>query len=121
MLTGVIDDDVRMLESIGEWLTATGYEAHLFETAEAFLRDEARESVACIIADVGLLGLSGIELISVLQTRGRNIPTILITGQDTSEIERTCQEAGAFALRAKPFDPDEMIRLLQRATWQQSL
>jgi two-component system, LuxR family, response regulator FixJ len=118
MLIGVIDDDVRMLESIGEWLAATGYEAHVFETAEAFLRDEACESVACIIADVGLPGISGIELISALKARGRIIPIILITGRETSEIERTCWEAGAFALRAKPFDPTEMIRLLRRATSQ---
>jgi two-component system, LuxR family, response regulator FixJ len=116
MLIGVIDDDIHMLESIGEWLAATGYEAHLFETAEAFLRDEAWENVACIIADVGLPGISGIELISVLKARDRIIPIILITGRDTSEIERTCQEAGAFALRAKPFDPGEMIRLLRQAT-----
>jgi two-component system, LuxR family, response regulator FixJ len=116
MLIGVIDDDVRMLESIGEWLAATGYEAHLFETAEALLRDEACESVACVIADVGLPGISGIELISLLKARSRIIPVILITGRDTSELERTCQEAGAFALRAKPFDPNEMIGLLRRAT-----
>jgi two-component system, LuxR family, response regulator FixJ len=115
MLIGVIDDDVRMLESIGEWLAATGYEAHLFETAEAFLRDEASEGFVCVIADVGLPGTSGIELISVLKARGRIIPIILITGRETSEIERTCREAGAFALRAKPFDPSEMIRLLRRA------
>ena len=118
MLIGVIDDDVRMLESIGEWLAATGYEAHLFETAEAFLSDEACESVACVIADVGLPGISGIELISALKARGRIIPVILITGQDTSEIERTCQDAGAFTLRAKPFDPGEMIALLRLATSQ---
>jgi two-component system, LuxR family, response regulator FixJ len=119
MLIGVIDDDVRMLESVGEWLAAAGYEARLFETAEAFLRDEACESVACVIADVGLPGMSGIELISVLKARGRIIPVILITGRDTSELERTCLEAGAFALRAKPFDPDDMIGLLRRATLQQ--
>jgi two-component system, LuxR family, response regulator FixJ len=116
MLIGVIDDDVRMLESIGEWLAAAGYEAHLFETAEAFLRDEARESFACIISDVGLPGISGIELISVLKGRGRIIPIILITGRDTSEVEKACRGAGAFALRAKPFDPREMIGLLRRAT-----
>jgi FixJ family two-component response regulator len=119
MLIGVIDDDARMLESIGEWLAATGYQTRLFETAEAFLRDDACESVACIIADVGLPGISGIELISVLKARGRIIPIILITGRDTSELERTSLEAGAFALRAKPFCPDEMIRLLRRATSQQ--
>ena len=119
MLIGVIDDDVRMLESIGEWLAAAGYEAHLFETAGAFLLDDACEKVACIIADVGLPGISGIELIAVLKARGRIIPVILITGRDTSEIETTCRQAGAFALRAKPFDPSEMIRLLRRATSQQ--
>jgi FixJ family two-component response regulator len=121
MLIGVIDDDARMLESIGEWLAATGYEAHLFETAEAFLRDEARESVACIIADVGLPGISGIDLISLLKARGRIVPVILITGRDTSKIEKACRAAGAFALRAKPFDPSEMIGLLRQATSQQRL
>jgi FixJ family two-component response regulator len=116
MLIDVIDDDVHMLESIGEWLAATGYESHLFETAEAFLRDDASESVACIIADVGLPGMSGIDLISVLKARGRIIPVILITGRDTTELEKICEKAGAFALRAKPFDPGEMIGLLRRAT-----
>jgi FixJ family two-component response regulator len=116
MLIGVIDDDVGMLESIGEWLAATGFESCLFETAEAFLRDDASETVACIIADVGLPGISGIELISVLNARGRIVPTILITGRDTSEFERACLESGAFALCAKPFDPNKMIGLLRRAT-----
>jgi two-component system, LuxR family, response regulator FixJ len=118
MLIGVIDDDVRMLESVGEFLAATGYEAQLFETAEAFLRDDACKSVACLIADVGLPGISGIELISVLKARGRIIPIILITGRNTSELERACLEAGAFALCAKPFCPGEMIELLRQATSQ---
>jgi two-component system, LuxR family, response regulator FixJ len=118
MLIAVIDDDIRMLESIGEWLAATGYDAHLFETAEAFLRDDACESAACVIADIGLPGISGIELISVLRTRGRIIPVILITGRDITELDKTCREAGAFALCAKPFDPSEMIGLLRRATSQ---
>jgi two-component system, LuxR family, response regulator FixJ len=121
MLIGVIDDDVRMLESIGEWLAATGYEAHLFESAEAFLLDEAFARVACVIADVGLPGMNGIELISALKAKGWTIPIILITGRDTAEIKGACQEAGAFALRAKPFDPNEMIRLLRRATSLQGL
>jgi FixJ family two-component response regulator len=118
MVIGVIDDDVRMLESIGEWLAATGYEAHLFESAEAFLRSEAGGSVACIIADVGLPGMSAIDMISELRARDSIVPVILITGRDTSELEVSCQAAGAFALRAKPFDPREMLKLLRRATSQ---
>lgn len=120
MLIDVIDDDVRMLESFGEWLAATGYEARLFETAESFLLDEACENTACVISDVWLPGISGIELIYKLKARGRIIPVILITGRDTSEIDRTCQEAGAFAIRSKPFDPSDMITLLRLATSQES-
>jgi FixJ family two-component response regulator len=116
MLIGVIDDDARMLESIGEWLTASGYQTRLFETAEDFLGDDACESVACIIADVGLPGISGIELISVLKARGRTVPIILISGRNTTDLERRRLEAGAFALCAKPFETSEMIGLLRRAT-----
>jgi FixJ family two-component response regulator len=58
MLIGVIDDDVRMLESIGEWLAATGYEAHLFETAEALLRDEACEVLHVLLRMWDCLGLA---------------------------------------------------------------
>jgi FixJ family two-component response regulator len=118
MLIAVIDDDVPMLESIGEWLAANGYEAHLFQTAEAFLQHEVSESVACAIADVGLPGMNGMELIAALKARGRIIPVILITGRDTAALERTWREAGAFALLAKPFDPGQMFKLLRSATTQ---
>jgi FixJ family two-component response regulator len=116
MWIGVIDDDVRMLESIGEWLAASGYESCLFESAEAFLDSDAGGGSACVIADVGLPGMSGIELVIELKARSRLVPVILITGRDMVTLQRRCREAGAFAILAKPFDPAEMLRLLRLAT-----
>ena len=116
MLIGVVDDDVRMLEAIGELLAASGYEACLFESAEAFLQSDVGQGASCVISDLGMPGMSGIELVSELKARNRNLPVILITARKLTDVQRICHEAGAFAIIAKPFDPSETLALLRLAT-----
>ncbi|WP_158792863.1 response regulator transcription factor [Granulicella sp. L60] len=118
MLIGVVDDDVRVLEALDELLAATGHEACLFETAEAFLESEVGIGTACLISDVQLPGMNGFELVSELKARNRNLPVILITGLDAPEIQRMSKEAGALAVFAKPFDPTELLTFLRLATSQ---
>jgi FixJ family two-component response regulator len=116
MLVGVVDDDVRMLEAIGELLAASGYEACLFESAEAFLQSDLGEGVSCVISDFGMPGMSGVELVSELKVRNRNLPVILMTGRKLTDVQRICDKAGAFAIIAKPFEPSEALALLRSAT-----
>lgn len=111
----VVDDDTRMLESVDDLLASAGYTAKLFSSAEAFIEADVLQCIACLISDVGLPGMNGCELITVVKAQAPSLPIIMITGRETQELREQCMEAGALALFAKPFDPQEVLQVLQLA------
>lgn len=82
ILIAVIDDDPSVLEAVGNLLEAAGYSVARFDSAESFLAGSTANEFACVISDVGLLGMSGMELQSQLASRVPDLPVILITGRD---------------------------------------
>lgn len=112
----IVDDDTRMLESVDDLLASAGYTAKLFNSAEALIEADVLQCIACLISDVGLPGMNGCELITVVKAQVPTLPVIMITGRETQELREQCMEAGALALFAKPFDPQEILRVLQLAT-----
>jgi FixJ family two-component response regulator len=119
----LVDDDASVRGAMEMLLIASGMAVETFERAEDLLKCELREEKACLVADVKMPGMSGLELHQRLIERGVKIPTILITGYDTPETRRRAAQNGVFGYFRKPVDDQALldtIRLAlssQQKTW----
>jgi FixJ family two-component response regulator len=88
-------------------------EVQTFEAAEDFLKGQFREEKACLISDIKLKGLSGIELQQQLAKRGIKIPVIFLTAFDSNEIRQQAKQAGAVGFFRKPVDDQALLDTIQ--------
>jgi FixJ family two-component response regulator len=115
-IIAVVDDDESVRESLAGLAETVGYEAALFASAEEFLRSvRLRDSLACLILDVRLPGMSGVELYTQLTRSCRSIPTIIITAHANPEIDTWAAKAGVIALLYKPFQPEVLLQAVREA------
>lgn len=105
----VIEDDDSMRRSIGRLLSAYGVGARLFTSAEDFLATQASQEVHCLVVDIGLGGLSGIELRRQMAASGVDVPTIFITARDDAATMARATEVGCVACLRKPFSGRDLI------------
>jgi FixJ family two-component response regulator len=112
----VVEDDRGMREALARILTASGYRAAAFSTAEALLAAGAARDAACLVLDVHLPGLSGFELRRRLASDGATAPVIFISGHDTQAVRAEAERLGACAFLAKPFSGRDLTRAVGRAT-----
>ena len=113
MTVAVVDDDHRVLESMQDLLEAFGYRALLYATAEEFLESPERDSVDCLISDIGLPGMSGLDLMRVMRGESRSLPTILITARTEAHLEREAAELEPLRYFLKPFDAAQLLATLE--------
>lgn len=99
----VVEDDDSMREAIESLLDAAGIESALYASAEALLAGEVSAGSVCIVSDVKLPGMSGLELLAELRTRGGWPPVILITAHDSAALRAEAMRQGVAAYLAKPF------------------
>ena len=92
-----------------------GFDAIAFASAEDFLQSENADETACLITDVQMPGLSGIELQSRLASRGHHVPVIFVTASPERGIEARVRSAGAVGFLNKPFDDEALIHCLDQA------
>src|SRR5262245_50809605 len=102
-LVAVVDDDPGMLRSVARWLTASGYDVQAFGSGEAFLSDPAAQHVICLILDIHLGGMSGLDLRRRLTASGSSIPVIFMTAIDDEVTHREALDTGCIAFLRKPF------------------
>jgi len=114
-IIAVIDDDASVRIGTENLLTSLGYTVRTFSSAEEFLRSSFPNDVSCVIADVRMPGMSGIELLTLLITRGRQLPFIFITAFFEETIRTEALNAGAICLLTKPFDKATLVRCLDVA------
>ena len=110
----IVDDDAGLRAAIEALLNSNGFRARSFPSAEAFLQCVGGAEVGCLILDYRLPGMSGLELQRELQAQGRAIPIIFATA-DNEAFRLLQSEAGALAVLRKPFDPEELPRLVKVA------
>lgn len=111
----IVDDDSSMRASLPELVRELGYAAQAFASAEAFLDSDAALNARCLILDIGLPGMSGLELERELVRRGYTIPTIFITGRGERSIpRRVLQERGITCL-FKPFSAQDLLTAIDAA------
>jgi FixJ family two-component response regulator len=109
LFVAIVDDDAGIRAAIENLLNSTGLRTRSFASAEEFLRSAHGGKAGCLILDLRLPGMSGLELHRELQAKGLAIPVIFATADaDVTQVSDT----GAMAVLRKPFDPDELSRLV---------
>jgi two-component system response regulator FixJ len=111
----VIDDDPAVRDSLSFLLAAAGLAVRTFETAGAFIDALTTVAPGCIVTDVRMPGMSGIELMAALAKRGITLPVIVITGHGDVPLAVEAMKLGAFDFIEKPFDDDTIIASVQAA------
>jgi FixJ family two-component response regulator len=114
-IVAVVDDDPEMREAAAALLSAFGYGTETFASAEAFLIAAATSQARCLVTDIQLGDISGIELVHQLAADGYNYPTIFITAHDDEWIRRKVEAAGCVALLIKPFRSNVLIEAVVKA------
>jgi FixJ family two-component response regulator len=114
-LIAVVDDDLDMLESLELALLSAGYHTELFASAEKFLLVAQRLEAGCIVIDIHLGGLSGLDLVRALCVAGFAVPIVLITGSPDAVYRRQAIELGCAAFLLKPFTADQLIEAVAMA------
>ena len=112
-LVAVVEDDDLARTALGRLLDAAGFEHALFESAETFLASAPDSEWICLIVDVQLPGMSGIDLQRTLRSAGPEAPVIIVTGKATDEIRERAEQAGCAAFLTKPFHPDTILALIE--------
>ena len=108
----VIDDDAAARSALGRLLHVAGFEPALFDSAESFIGAPASRAWLCLIVDVQLGGMSGIDLQHRLRAQGSDVPVIVITGNRTDRIRERAEENGCAAFLWKPFTGDAILTVL---------
>src|SRR5215475_6579388 len=114
-VVAIVDDDVSILRALGRLLYAAGWHAVTFSSAEALLQTGMQASPDCLVLDVWLPGMTGIELLEHLVATGSTLPAVIITGHDDLQMRMRAMQAGAVAYLLKPLDGQEILRALQQA------
>ena len=102
-LVGVIEDDDVSRHALGRLLLAGGFEPALFDSAETFIASPPQRAFFCLIVDVHLTGMSGIDLQDRLRGQGSDVPVIMTTGDRRETIRARAERAGCTAFLWKPF------------------
>lgn len=111
----IVDDESAARESVGAIVESHGSQAAYFDSAEAFLAQFDRRAQGCLVTDHRMVGLSGIELLRILNTEGWHMPVILITAYATVPLAVQAMELGAVTVLEKPCRDQELWHSIERA------
>jgi FixJ family two-component response regulator len=111
----VVDDDESVRRTTTRLIESFGFRAAAFEAAETFLRSCLRDDTSCLILDVQMPGMNGLQLQSHLAAEGSRIPVIFITSYDERETRQRALEAGAVAFLGKPFTDEQLLEAIRSA------
>ena len=111
----VIDDDDSFRTALVESLCSLGYGAREFASADAFMAADGVASYDCVITDIHMPGMSGLDLMRSLRARGSSVPVIVITARAEPGMEAKVLGDGAVCLLRKPFETDALVGCLEKA------
>ena len=114
-IVAVVDDDPGMLRAIENLLGAHGFVPKCFASAEDFLDRGAAMPLDCLVLDIRLDGMSGIEMRRRLKVAGSTLPVIFMTALEGEGVHAQAQKAGCAAYLRKPFPPSELIEAIEKA------
>ena len=114
-MIAIVDDDRGAREALEMLVRSLGHNASTFGSAEVFLRSEKLHDTSCLITDVQMPGLSGLDLQDRLTAKGHRIPVIVITGHPDDKARARAIKAGAVGFLSKPLRDDDLIGCIEKA------
>ena len=114
-MVAIVDDDDLMRSALQGLLKSVGLPAQAFASAEDFLKSGQQNEVGCLVADIRMPGMSGLELQAKLNADQCRIPTIFITAHGDEKMRMQALRAGAVEFMAKPFDDEALLESVRAA------
>ena len=114
-MVAIVDDDDLMRSALQGLLKSAGLPAQVFASAEEFLKSGQQNEVGCLVADIRMPGMSGLELQEKLNAEGCGIPIIFITAHGDAKMRAQALRAGAVEFLTKPFDDEILIERVRAA------
>jgi len=117
-LVSVVDDDASLRRSVGNLLTSVGFRVEAFASAEAFLASTHRAQTGCLVLDLRMTGMSGLDLLDHLAASDARIPAVVLTAHGDDDVRRRTLGAGAIAFLGKPFQSGALVEAVRSALCQ---
>jgi FixJ family two-component response regulator len=114
-LVAIVDDDVSMRAAIEDLLGSVGIKVQSFASAEEFLLSGLQNHIACLISDIRMPGMTGLELQARLLAEGRRVPIIFITAHGNAGVRTQALNSGAVEFFGKPFDDEKLLGSVRAA------
>jgi FixJ family two-component response regulator len=111
----IVDDDASLRRSLSNLLTSVGFRVETFPSAEAFLESVHRQRTGCMVLDLRMAGMSGLELLRHLDATDSRIPVIILTAHDDEDTRQRTLRAGAVAFLKKPFQSAVLVDAVRSA------
>jgi two-component system response regulator FixJ len=111
----IVDDDAAVRNAVTLLVESSGLRARAYPSAEAFLDDYKLDSQGCLVLDLHMPGMKGVELQQALAVRKIDIPVIVITAYKDDPLAARAKEAGAITVLYKPFKQDVLLRTIESA------
>ncbi len=114
-LVAVVDDDASFLRSVGRLLSSAGYAVAVFGSAQEYLAALPGIAPSCLVLDVHMPAMTGLDLQERLASQGQCPPTVFFTANDTPQTRERVRQAGSFGLLVKPFDKQDLLSAVAAA------
>jgi FixJ family two-component response regulator len=114
-LISIVDDDESVRRTTTLLIESFGFRAAAFESAETFLKSRHLHDTSCLVVDVQMPGMSGLQLQSHLAAAGCGIPIIFITAYENHDSRQRAMQAGAAAFLGKPFSDEQLLQVIRSA------
>ena len=114
-LISIVDDDESVRRTTKLLIESFGFRVGVFETAGEFLKSDDLNRTSCLIVDLQMPGMDGLQLQSQLAAMGFRLPVIFITAFNSNESRRRAMHAGAVAFLGKPFSDDQLLQAIRSA------
>lgn len=114
-LISIVDDDESVRRTTTFLIESFGFHGGAFESAEEFLTSSHLNDTSCLIVDISMPGMNGLQLQSHLAAAASRIPIIFITAYDHDESRRQAMQAGAVAILGKPFSDEQLLQIVRSA------
>ena len=111
----VVDDDALFLQSVGRVLRLSGYRAALFSSGQEFLTALPSVSPKCVVLDVHMPAMGGLELQDRLRAEGSHVPIIFVTAYDTAQTRERAGQPDSYGVLLKPFRLEELLSAIRAA------
>jgi FixJ family two-component response regulator len=114
-IVSVIDDDESLRRSLKNLLGSVGFRVETFASAEAFLESIHQTQTGCLVLDLRMPGMNGLDLLGRLSSLGTRIPAVILTAHSDDEARRRALQAGAAAFLSKPFNGEDLLDAVRTA------